>query len=140
LSVPVNATEAQVRDEALRVEEQVERQKKAALVQRLRDLAGHPGGLAVTGLASTLQALAERRVDVLVVSEGYEVPGWRCHGCGYLAAKGRTCPVCQSEMELVDDVVEQAVEDALNQSCKVTVCVGNADLDVLGRVGALLRF
>ena len=32
------------------------------------------------------------------------------------------------------------VEDALAQSCRVTVCAGNADLDVLGRIGALLRY
>ena len=43
-------------------------------------------------------------------------------------------------MELVDDVVEEAIEAALAQSCRVEVCRDNADLDVLGRVGALLRF
>jgi hypothetical protein len=43
-------------------------------------------------------------------------------------------------MEAVDDVVEEAVEEALVQSCRISVCTGNADLDVLGRVGALLRF
>ncbi len=43
-------------------------------------------------------------------------------------------------MVQVDDVVEEAVEEALNQSCEVEICVGNADLDVLGRIGALLRY
>ena len=43
-------------------------------------------------------------------------------------------------MYAVDDVVEEAVEEALAQSCDVQVCVGNADLDVLGRIGALLRY
>jgi peptide chain release factor subunit 1 len=43
-------------------------------------------------------------------------------------------------MDPVDDVVEEAVEEALAQSCRVTVCAGNADLDVLGRIGALLRY
>jgi hypothetical protein len=43
-------------------------------------------------------------------------------------------------MEQVDDVVEEAVETALSQSARVEICVGNADLDVLGRVGALLRY
>ncbi len=40
----------------------------------------------------------------------------------------------------MDRLVEEAVEEALGQSCRVEVVVGNADLDVLGRVGALLRF
>jgi hypothetical protein len=43
-------------------------------------------------------------------------------------------------MEKVDDVVEEAVEEAISQSSQVEICVGNADLDVLGRIGALLRF
>ena len=43
-------------------------------------------------------------------------------------------------MTKVDDVVEEAIEEALAQDCRVEVCVGNADLDVLGRIGALLRF
>jgi hypothetical protein len=43
-------------------------------------------------------------------------------------------------MEELDDVVEEAIDEALSQSCRVEICVGNADLDVLGRVGALLRY
>jgi hypothetical protein len=43
-------------------------------------------------------------------------------------------------MDQVDDVVEEAVQEALNQSCRLAMCQGNADLDVLGRIGAILRF
>ena len=55
--------------------------------------------------------------------------------------RGPACPVCPSAtMARVDDVVEEALEDALAQSCRIEVVVGNPDLDVLGRIGALLRF
>ena len=43
-------------------------------------------------------------------------------------------------MAHVDDVVEDAVQEALAQNCRVSVLVDSADLDVLGRIGALLRF
>ncbi|MDZ7734012.1 MAG: hypothetical protein U5R31_13910 [Acidimicrobiia bacterium] len=43
-------------------------------------------------------------------------------------------------MDAVEDVVEEAVEESLAQSCAVVICVGNADLDVVGRIGALLRY
>ena len=43
-------------------------------------------------------------------------------------------------MDRIDDVVEAAVEEALGQGCVVNICIGDADLDVLGRIGALLRF
>jgi hypothetical protein len=53
---------------------------------------------------------------------------------------GRRCKRCGGEMAEVDDLVEESVDEALTQSCQVEICVGNADLDVLGRIGALLRF
>lgn len=138
-SIPVGSSEAAIRAAALQVEAEVERRKEAELVERLREASGG-GRKAVTGLDATLQALVERRVETLLVSHGYEAPGWRCLACGHIAPVGRACPVCQAEMVQVDDVIEEAVEEALNQSCDVEVCVGNADLDVLGRIGALLRY
>jgi peptide subunit release factor 1 (eRF1) len=94
----------------------------------------------VAGLPATLTALGERRVDLLLVSAGYVTEGWRCGSCGVLAAVGPRCPVCSSAMEEADDVVEEAIQEALTQSCRVEVCEDNADLDVMGRIGALLRY
>ncbi|MGH9307149.1 MAG: hypothetical protein ACRD0I_09785, partial [Acidimicrobiales bacterium] len=65
---------------------------------------------------------------------------WRCGSCQLLAAVGRNCPVCSTEMDDVDDVVEEAVDAALVLGSKVISCQENADLDVMGRIGALLRF
>jgi peptide chain release factor subunit 1 len=95
---------------------------------------------AVAGLANVVEALSDHRVDCLVVSQGYSASGWRCDLCSSLAAIGRRCKRCGAEMAEVDDLVEEAVEDALSKSCQVEICVGNADLDVMGRIGALLRF
>jgi peptide chain release factor subunit 1 len=139
VNVPVNAAEATIRQAALEVEAEVERAKEAQLVERLRQAVGAGSG-GVAGLGGVLSALVERRVDTLLLSDGYEAPGWRCRACGYIGVKGSSCPVCPSSMERLDDVVEEAVEEARNQSCRVEVVVDNADLDVLGRIGALLRF
>lgn len=138
-NIPVGSSNAEIRAAALEVEAQVERRKEAELVDRLREASG-AGRKATTGLDATLKAIVERRVDTLLVSHGYEAPGWRCMGCGHIAVVGRSCPVCQVDMVQVDDIIEEAVEEAINQSCDVEICVGNADLDVLGRIGALLRY
>lgn len=138
INIPAASSEAAIVSAVLEVEEEVERRREAAMVDRLRAAAGAGRG-GVVGLAATLAALSERRADTLLVSDGYEAEGWRC-GCGMLAAKGRTCPTCGAQMQHVEDIIEEAVEQALLQSCHVEMCVGNADLDVLGRVGALLRF
>lgn len=139
LTVPVTASDAEIRAAALALSEQVEREREAAAVARLRDAVGSGNG-GVAGLEPVLGALVARRVDTLFVSEGYVAEGWRCGACGHLATLGPSCPVCGAQMTRVDDVIEEAIEDALLQNCRVEVCVGNADLDVLGRIGALLRY
>ena len=138
VSVPVGARDDEIRQAALEVEDDVARTREAARVARLRQAVG--GGTGVSGLSPVLEALVARRVDVLIVSEGYESPGGRCRACDFVGVRGRRCPVCAADMDQVDDVVEEAVEEALSQSCRVETCSGNADLDVLGRIGALLRF
>ncbi|MEA3078391.1 MAG: peptide chain release factor subunit 1 [Actinomycetota bacterium] len=139
VSLPTNSSESAIVAAALEVEERLEREKEAAVVTRMREAAGAGRG-GVAGLEATLAALCERRVDTLIVSDGFEAEGWRCGSCLLVSAKGRRCSRCDGEMTFVDDVVEEAVEEALLQSCHVEMVVGNADLDVAGRIGALLRF
>jgi hypothetical protein len=139
VAIGVGAGVAEIRAAALEVEHRVDRDREARLVGRLRQaVATETRGVA--GLGPTLAALNERRVERLLVSEGYEEEGWRCPESGALADVGPTSPVTGHRMERVTDIVEDAIELALNQGCKVDICVANADLDVLGRIGALLRY
>jgi peptide chain release factor subunit 1 len=151
LALPASAREDDIRQAALAVEEQLRRDRHAALIARLRDAvgAGGPewvssgaanGRLGVAGLENVLGALGEKRVETLLVSEDFDGPGWECRSCGALAAVGRSCRQCGADMEALDDVVEAAVDQAVLQKCRVVVFAGNADLDVMGRIGALLRF
>ncbi len=138
-ALPVNASLDEIRSAALVVEAAVERRKERELVDRLREAAGS-GNRGVAGLVPTLDALAQRRVDTLLISDNFTVAGWRCSSCRMVAAVGRTCVLCEAEMHQVDDVVEEAIEEAQLQSCRVEICAENADLDVLGGIGALLRY
>ena len=138
LAVPVGARDDEIRQAALDVEERVAHDRQAAVVERLRQAVGS-GGSGVAGLGPVLEALVARRVETLVVSEGYEAPGWRCRSCAWVGVLGRRCPLCGADMDQVDDVVEEAVEEGLAQSCRLEIC-RDADLDVLGRIGALLRY
>jgi peptide subunit release factor 1 (eRF1) len=138
LVISAAAGAEEVRLAALEVEAAVARRAEAGLVERLREAVGTGGGVA--GLDATLAALVERRVDHLLVSDGYATEGWRCRSCRYLGPRGRRCPVCGRDMDLVADVVEEAVEEALGSKTRVQMVRENADLDVLGRIGALLRF
>lgn len=139
LHLTVHASDDEIRQAAEDVEAAVQRAREAALVDRLRQALGS-GGAGVAGLVAVLDALVARRVDILLVSEGFEAPGWRCRTCAWVGTRGRRCPLCGNEMDQVADVVEEAVEEALAQACKLAICRDSADLDVLGRVGALLRY
>lgn len=138
LDVPVNASTADLREAVLALEASLDLTRQTDLVEQLREAVG-TGRRGVAGLDDVLRALTEHRVDKLLVSRGYSAPGWRCDNCQLRCTVGRLCKRCGSEMVELDDVVEEAVQDALAQSCEVEVCE-NADLDVLGRIGALLRF
>jgi peptide chain release factor subunit 1 len=139
VSLPVASSEDAVLATAQTIEADVERRRDAEVVERLREaVASKRRGVA--GLAPVLEALTDRRVDQLVVSKGFSAPGWRCDGCGIHAAIGRRCKRCGEAMVEVGDIVEEAVEEALAQSCGVHITVDNPDLDVMGRIGALLRF
>jgi peptide subunit release factor 1 (eRF1) len=139
LTLPTSASDAAIAAAAFEVEEQIGRDVEAVLVTRLRESLGN-GRAGVAGLEQVAPALAERRVETLLVSDGFELEGWRCDQCGMLAARGPVCRSCSRPMRRCEDLVEEAVEQTLAQAGKVVVCVGHADLDVLGRIGALLRF
>jgi len=137
--VSVNATDADVLRAAETVEAEVERRREAVVIERLRE-AVHSGRRGVAGLAPTIEALNAHRVDRLLVSKGYAEEGWRCPSTGALALMGPVNPTNGVTMDKVGDVVEDVIEEALTQGLPVRICVGNADLDVLGRIGALLRY
>ena len=139
LSIAVGAGPDEIRAAAIDMEVRLERRREADEVARLREAVA-TGRRGVAGLKGVLDALNDRRVERLLVSQGYEDDGWRCPSTGALAAVGPKSPLTGEPMERIDDVVEEAVEAALAQGCHVEICVGNADLDVLGRIGALLRY
>ena len=122
------------------MESRVERQQ-GGRGRRAAARAVATGRRGVAGLADVLER-AQRAAGRRACScrRGMPRPGGAATRRHAVTASGRTCKLCGSEMDEVDDVVEEAVEEALSQSCRVEICVGNADLDVLGRIGALLRY
>jgi len=139
LTIAVTDPVEAIREVALAAEAEIERDRERALLADLRERLARDDR-AVAGLADVLPALGEHRVDTLVVSSGYRAPGWSCSSCHRLAVVGPRCPRCQGELRKEEDVVAAAIDDALTQSARVEVCDASADLDVVGRIGALLRY
>lgn len=127
-----------IRDAAMAAAAEIEREREEGLVEEFRAAIGSENG-AVAGLAPVLDALAGGRVARLLVSNGFAERGWSCPGCGRLATVGPSC-VCGDDLDHVDDVVELAIDRAIEQTAAVDMCTDSADLDVHGRIGAMLRY
>jgi hypothetical protein len=91
------------------------------------------------GLAAVLAALNEARVDTLLVAEGLRASGVRDAATGLLYASEADAPG-GARLEPVEDIIEPAVEKAIEQSARVLPVSHHDDLVPLGGVGAVLRY
>jgi peptide subunit release factor 1 (eRF1) len=100
------------------------------------------GGRAVSGLNDVLPAVHERRVETLVVQEGFSAKGVRCPQCGWLGVSaGGQCPADGTMTEMVDNVVEAAVALAFAQDAGVRYLpAADTMRRVPGEIAAVLRF
>jgi peptide chain release factor subunit 1 len=114
----------------------VARQEREAL-DRLTEGVGR-GARGAAGPADVLGALNEGRVDTLLVADGFRAPGLRDTATGLLYAEGTEPP--DASVERVEDIVEPAVEKAIEQSARVLRVSHFDDLGPLGGIGAVLRY
>ena len=102
-------------------------------------------GRAAAGLEPVLAALAEKRVETLLVREGAAAPGTKCVTCGWLGpARIQRCLVDETTLDGVDNIIEPAIQAAIQQSATVHVVRsggGEASAEPFSEpVAALLRY
>jgi peptide chain release factor subunit 1 len=79
-------------------------------------------GRAAEGLDAVLAALVERKVETLLLKEGAEVAGTKCVTCGWLGRAGiERCPVDDTALDAIDNILEPAIQAAIAQSAEVHV-------------------
>ena len=92
------------------------------------------GGRGAAGIAEVLDALNQARVETLLIAENFQIPGRIDFQAGLLLPEGR------DDGEPVDNIVEPAIEKAIEQSANAMVVRHHTDLDEIGGIGAVLRF
>jgi len=131
--------ENDVRDKALKVLDEVELEREAALADAVITAAAKGKG-GVVRLDDTLSAAHEGRVQTLLVAEGYRAEGFQCQQCGYVTGQHLdTCPFCGGKMAHIPDAVETTIQQVLEQGGHVEMVAGHKELMQAG-VGALLRY
>lgn len=134
------ANDAQIERALAELVEEDDRRRERAALDRLAAGLGS-GGRAAGGPEATLQALSERRVEVLLLEEGFNGRGGRCPGDGLLTLQtSGPCPADGTELEEVEDLGEAAVEAAVAQDAEVIVVRRYPDLGPHRGIAALLRY
>lgn len=121
------------------VMEDVERSRERGALDRLKNALGSPGRAAV-GIEEVLAELQERRVEALLVEEGFHTPGVVCTRCGWVAGEGEACRLDGAPTDPRPDVIENAIQLALGQGAEVVTVRHHPMLEPHGRVAALLRY
>ena len=92
------------------------------------------GGRGAAGIAEVLDALNQARVETLLISENFRAAGRVDFQAGLLL------PDTADQGDPVEDIVEPAIEKAIEQSASAMVVRHHTDLEPLGGIGAVLRF
>jgi len=141
-SVGVHEQPADVAAAAAPAQREIEAREEVVTVQRLID-AGPVRS--AWGVQPTLSALHLGRVMTLVVDDMFGKPGARCGNCGGLWEKpANRCPLCESDaIETVEDVVELAIERALEEKSALEIVRSGAArrlMTSIGPMAAVLRW
>lgn len=137
--IDMTAGEHEVRKQSLQLLRQANAEREDKLVRRLITTAAK-GGNAVTGLEASLKMVSQGRVQTLIVSDGYRAPGFVEQEAGTLSVYETVSTPFDHPMKPVEDVVEAAVNQAMDMGGKVELISDNQELDRAGRIGAILRY
>jgi peptide chain release factor subunit 1 len=130
-----------VRREVGRVCAQRHERKVGEALARLREGLGR-GERAAGGLADVLEALNERRVEILLYERGRAQAGVVCPQDGWLGIGVGVCPVDGTVVERRESILEHAAEAAVLQDAQVLRLDAHdhPDLGPHGGIAALLRY
>jgi peptide subunit release factor 1 (eRF1) len=138
ISIDMYASASEVLDRTMDVIQRSVAERKSQLVRDVISASFNERGS--LGLANTLVAVQEQRVQTLVISEGFSAPGSVCTHCDYLTLRStEECPICGGEAHRVTDLVEHLVRRAVGMDVEV-VFVEDEELDKAGSIGAIWRF
>jgi peptide chain release factor subunit 1 len=138
IDVDVRASPDEVKREAGGIITEDERRREREWLDRLQSELGR-NSRGAAGLPDTLAALNERRVEALLVQDGFRPEGYATSGADFLAAGPGNSPTGE-ELQRREDVIEPALESALELSAEVVLVRHHPDLEALGSIGAVLRF
>lgn len=125
--------------ESLELKQKLKKQEKEDIVHRfIAEI--EKGGLAASGLKNTLRTLNQGEAQMLLVTRHFSKPGRICPKCFLLFEDELRCTSCQRKTEKVVDIIDAAVEAALEKGSQVKHINPPSGLGRYGDIGVLLRY
>lgn len=137
-AMPGDST-ATVLRESLGLEKKLKKEEEDEIIHKLVSEL-EKGGLATSGLKRTLMSLNRGEVQTLIATRHFSKPGRICPKCNFLYVDELRCPSCERKTNPLVDVIDEAVEAALNKNCQVRHIIPPSKLDRYGKIGAFLRY
>lgn len=125
--------------ESLELEKTLKKEEEEDIVNHLISEL-KKGGLATSGLKQTVRSLNRGEVQTLVVTRSFSKPGRICSKCNFLFVDEPRCLSCQKRTEVLVDIIDEAVEAAMDKNCQVKHITGPSPLRRYGNIGAFLRY
>jgi len=139
LHVRVADPPAKVLQEVLEAEARLKKAEEETAVQKLiTEL--ERGGLATSGLRDTIHRLNQFEVQTLVVTHNFSRPGRICPTHKFLYLDDLKCPIDDKKTEVVQDLVDEAIETVLKRGGTVRQVEPPSKLDRYGGIGAFLKY
>jgi len=141
-SVPIDTRAKEIREAIRPLREQVEAREEESTIREIQEAIS--SGRGIWGIEDTLRALVEQRVMKLVVDDHYHAVGGECLHCGMMSIQDAgDCRSCGNPLAIADDIVDIALERALDQEAELELIRSRGALELLegaAPIGALLRF
>jgi peptide chain release factor subunit 1 len=135
----IDTPEDQLREITLSILAENARRREHELADKVITAAAK-GANGVARLDDTLSAARDGRIQMLLVAEGYEAPGYRCNQCGYVTTQElQPCPFCGGTFTHISHAVEAMIEQIVAQGSEIRIINDHAQLKEAG-VAALLRY
>jgi peptide chain release factor subunit 1 len=130
---------AKVLQEVLEVESRLKKAEEEEAVQKLvAEL--ERGGLATSGLRDTIHRLNQFEVQTLVVTHNLSRPGRICPTHQFLYLDELQCPIDDKKTDVVQDLIDEAIETVLKRGGTVRQIEPPSKLDRYGGIGAFLKY
>ena len=139
-ALDMNATPTEAWERAYEVAQTAQREvEEDQLTQVIT--AARKGGSAALGLADTLAALQQGRLHQLLVSPDLHATGHQCANCQAIVLDApANCPYCSGGLTASADVVNLAIQRAMDGGLKVSMLDRSPRLIEMGGIAAVLRY